>query len=259
MLAAHRVPVTGEELLLNGKVALVTGAGSGIGRAIAQQLSAFGAFVVIVEQDPALADQTLAAISAAGGQGAVIAADVAEESQLTTAIHDTATGHGRLDILVNNAAIYPHAAIDELTGDQWNRVVAVNLRAPFVAMREAGRVMTEGGVIINISSVDSLRPSSAGLGHYGATKAALNALTRSASVEFGPRGIRVNAVLPGVICTRDLPSSHPSYATWANRSVIKRIGMPFDIAGAVLFLAGPLAAFIHGQTLVVDGGITAVA
>ena len=113
------------------------------------------------------------------------------------------------------------------------------------------------GVVVNISSIDSLRPSAPGLGHYGASKAALNALTRSVAVEYGPRGIRVNALLPGVIATEGTSRTpEEARAVWAARAPAGRIGTPEDIAGATLFLVSPLAAFMHGQTMVVDGGLT---
>jgi NAD(P)-dependent dehydrogenase (short-subunit alcohol dehydrogenase family) len=247
--------VTPAEFTLTDKTAIVTGAGMGIGRAIAQQLAAFGAFVVILDIDRAAARDTLAAIEASGGRGAAFEVDLRDEVRLIASMRRAAEINDRLDILVNSAGIYPVAPFEDSSDDMWREVFDVNLRAAFVTMREAARLMGQGGAIINISSVDSLRPSFPGLSVYGATKAALNSLTRSGANELGPRGIRVNAVLPGVIATRGLPAGNPRYQVWADRAAARRVGEPFDIAGVVLFLASPLAQFIHGQTIVADGGV----
>jgi NAD(P)-dependent dehydrogenase (short-subunit alcohol dehydrogenase family) len=253
------MPLSLAELSLAGKTAVVTGAAAGIGRAIAQQLAAFGALVIIFDKDLVGANETLACIEAAGGKGSVVEVDMRDEAGLIAGIRASAEAHGRLDILVNNAGVYPRALIEDLSDETWDLVFDVNVRAAFVTMREAGRLMREGGAIINISSIDSLRPSAAGLAHYGATKAALNALTRSAASELGPRGIRVNAVLPGVIATNLGPPNDPIYQTWTNRAPARRVGVGFDIAGVVLFLASPLAQYVYGQTIAADGGITATA
>ena len=250
-------PTTNNLLSFIGKIAVVTGAGAGIGRAIALRLAGAGATVAVLDKDEQQARQTLEAITQAGGTGCSWSADVGNGPAVTNIIQEIAVTFGRVDILVNNAGIYPVAPIDELSDELLDKVFAVNLRGALYCLREAGRQMQGGGVIINISSIDSLRPSAPGLGAYGASKAALNALTRSAAVEYGPRGIRVNAILPGVIVTEGT-SIMPDEARqfYASRTPLGRNGVPDDIAGAVLLLASPLACFVTGQTLIVDGGFT---
>lgn len=239
---------------LRNEVAVVTGAGSGIGRAIANYLAGAGAHVVVVDRDEAAAQATVDGI---GHSAEALTLDITDSSAVATAFAAIADRHGRIDVLVNNAGVYPMLAIDELDDATWDRVLSVNLRGAFTCMREAARRMESGGRIVNISSIDSLRPSAVGLGHYGASKAALNALTRSAAVEYGPLGLRVNALLPGVIATEGTSATPDEQRReWASRTPVRRLGTPEDIAGAVLFLVSPFAAFVQGHGLVVDGGIT---
>ncbi|MDO7842190.1 SDR family NAD(P)-dependent oxidoreductase [Sphingomonas immobilis] len=238
---------------LAGETAIVTGAGAGIGRATAVLLARAGAFVVAADRDLAAAEATVAAM----GAGQALALDVADADAVRAAIAAVHDARGRIDILVNNAGVYPMVALDQLDAATWTRTLGINLLGASAAMQAAAAVMTAGARIVNISSIDSLRPSAPGLGHYGASKAALNALTRSAAVELGPRGIRVNALLPGVIATEGTSGSPPEYRQpFIDRAPARRLGAPDDIARAVLFLAGPLAAFVHGQQLVADGGLT---
>lgn len=238
---------------LAGETAIVTGAGAGIGRAIATLFDAAGAFVVAADRDFGAAEATVAQLSA----GQALALDMADVYAVREAVIGVHAALGRLDILINNAGIYPMMALDLLDAETWTRTLAINLLGPSAALQAAASVMEDGARIVNISSIDSLRPSAPGLGHYGASKAALNALTRSAAVELGPRGIRVNALLPGVIATPGTSGSSDAHRQpFIDRAVARRIGTPDDIARAALFLAGPLATFVHGQQIVVDGGLT---
>ena len=242
---------------LSGDVAVVTGAGSGIGRAIALQLADAGANVVCGDVNMDGASATAERIRTSGGQAEAVRMDMSVPAEIRSVLKTVAERSGRLDILVNNAGVYPFAPMADLEDETWNLVMAVNVRGAFEAMRTAAGMMASGGRIVNISSIDSLRPSSPGLGHYGASKAAVNALTRSGSVEYGPRGIRVNALLPGVIATEGT-SLTPEDArnVWAERAPAQRIGAPEDIARAALYLVSPLAGFMHGASMVVDGGLT---
>ena len=239
---------------LAGDIAIVTGAGAGIGRATAHMLAAAGAHVIAVDKNAAAAKATLAGFPE---QGEALAIDITDRVAARAMVEQVAARHGRIDILVNNAGIYPMVPIDDLDDAVWDLTFDVNARGAFALMQAAARHMIEGARIVNVSSIDSLRPSAPGLGHYGASKAALNALTRSAAGEYGPRGIRVNALLPGVIATEGTSGTPDEFQKiWADRAPARRIGAPDDIARAALFLVSPLAQFMHGHAMVVDGGLT---
>jgi NAD(P)-dependent dehydrogenase (short-subunit alcohol dehydrogenase family) len=249
-----------EALPLAGRSAVVTGSTSGIGAAIARLLAARGAHVVVSGRDTRRGDDVVNAIRAAAGQAHFVTADLAGDA---AAVRDfaararTAAG-GQVDILVNNAGIYPATLTPDLPDDDLNAMLAVNIRAPHVLVAQIAPGMVErgSGVIVTIGSwMASVGSPFAAL--YTATKAADEQMTRTWAAEFGPRGVRVNAVAPGVTLTpgneKDLPViERMTTSTPAGKPV-----SPEDIAFAVAFLASDEARMIHGTTLYVDGGITA--
>ena len=243
---------------MKNQVALVTGGSRGIGRAICLKLAARGALVLVNYRRSAAAAETLVGeITAAGGAAAAMQADVscAEETQ---ALFKTALAkHGRLDILVNNAGITADNVIMRLKPEEFDAVIATNLRSAWLCCRAAARSMMRArrGSIINISSVVGIA-GNAGQSNYAASKAGLLGMTKSLAKELAGRGIRVNAVAPGFVetdMTADLSAELRARAVAA--IPLGRIGRPQDIASAVAFLASADAAYITGQTLVVDGGM----
>ncbi len=201
-------------------------------------------------------------LNAAGRRSASIETDVSDEASVKAMIDGALERFERVDILVNDAGIFPRRLIAEMTLAEWERVQDINLRGTFLCLREAAlhmRKQAKGGRIINISSIDSLHPSMPGLAHYDASKGGVNMLTRSAALEFGPDAITVNAVLPGMIATEGAAAfSKEGGATatevFGKRTILGRVGTPEDVAACVLFLASDAASYITGQTLVVDGG-----
>ena len=246
---------------IDGEAALVTGAGAGIGRAIATTLAAAGMSVMAADISMAAAQTTADAIVRAGGRAEPIVADIGAEGGPEHAVTATIRAFQRIDVLVNNAGVYvPGGRLPDLDWTVFERTCAVNLFGALRGMIEAGRQMQPGSRIINISSMESLRPSGPGIANYSATKAALNALTRQAAVDFAPSGIRVNAILPGLIRTEGTSAATPEmFEMIAARAPSRRIGMPADIAAAALFLASPASSYVNGHCLVVDGGVTITA
>ncbi|HEY3917858.1 MAG TPA: SDR family oxidoreductase [Stellaceae bacterium] len=247
--------------ILEGKIALVTGASRGIGRAIAVRLGAEGALVgVHYRKDEAAAKSCVAAIAAAGGAGFAIAADLAAHDgpeRLFAAFDAALPQHdAKLDILVNNAGIGSRAPIDTATGNEFDKLVAVNLRAPFFIMQKALPRLADGGRIVNVTST-AARIGYAETPAYTATKAALQALTLSVARRLGPRGITVNAVAPGATDTdmNALVRDPLSAKQIAGETILGRIGQPGDIAEVVTFLASDAARWITGQVIEASGGL----
>jgi NAD(P)-dependent dehydrogenase (short-subunit alcohol dehydrogenase family) len=247
---------------LSGQVALVTGAGSGFGRSIARRFAAAGARVAVhYRRSRAGAEEVVREIRAAGGEARAVAGDLTREGEANRVVEETSLGFGRLDLLVNNAGAYPLVGLLEMSAAQWDEVLAANLKSALLCLQAAGRRMTAsgGGAIVNVTSIQAFRPA-LGLAHYSAAKAGLEMLTRSAAVELGPVGIRVNAVAPGVTWREGIESAWPEgVARYRAAAPLGRIGQPEDVADACLFLASPAARFITGVSLAVDGGLLAAA
>lgn len=248
---------------LQNKCAVVTGGGAGIGKAVAQLLAKAGARVVVADVNVATAFVVAGELnSVAPGTAVGISCDVASEASVIALFDAAVKQFGAVDILVNVAGIYPKTPFLETSAEKWDRVHAVNLRGTFLCMREAIKRMKAagtGGSIVNISSVASMQPVINDNGDYGATKAGVNNLTKTAAYEFAADKIRVNAVLPGGVATEQAmksvsgkPATGP--ITQPGRMPLARIGVPEDIAHAVLFFASSASSYVTGQLLAVDGG-----
>jgi 3-oxoacyl-[acyl-carrier protein] reductase len=241
---------------LSGRIALVTGASRGIGRAIATKLAAQGAHVVAAARGDN-ARETVDAITSAGGKADVLALDVTEAGAPEAAIAATVGTHGRLDILVNNAGITKDQLMLRMKRDDWDAVLATNLSAAFALTQAALKPMLKqrGGRIVCISSVVG-QSGNAGQANYAASKAGVIGFAKSVAQEVASRGITVNVVAPGLIdtdMTRAITDS--AHEEWAAKIPLKRLGTPDDIASAVCFLASDEASYITGQVLAVNGGM----
>ena len=243
---------------LAGKVALVTGGSRGIGAAIAKRLAQDGAAVAITYAgSPEKANQVVRGIESAGGRALSIRADSADAKALKSAVAETVKTLGGLDILVNNAGIAVIAPLDEFKLEDFDRSVAINVRAVFVAAQEGARHMGDGGRIITIGSVNADRMPFAGGAIYAMTKAAVAGLTRGLARDLGPRSITVNAVQPGPVATDMNPEDGEFAETLKGFMALKRYAKGEEIAGMVAYLASPEAGFVTGACLTIDGGFAA--
>ncbi len=243
----------------SGQVAWVTGAGRGIGRAIALAFAQAGAAVLANDIDPVTAADTVTAIGAAGGNALAAPGDVSQRAAVAAMAAAALARWGRLDVLVNNAGIEPVASILEMTETDWDRTLATNLKGTFLCTQAAGRIMrAQGrGAIVNIAStagkVQPLYLRSA----YAASKAGQVGFTKEAAREFAAFGVRVNAVCPGVVVTpmtEHLRQNAQQMARWMQEIPVQRLGEVKDVVGLVLFLASDAASYIVGQAIHVDGG-----
>lgn len=253
--------------LLQGQVCLVTGAGQGLGRAVALEMAAEGAEVVLLERNPATLAVVADEIAATGGSADAYPLDVTDHEAYARIVADVVGRRGAIHALVNNAAISPptRTILDD-TIEDWRRTIAVDLEAVYVGSRLVAphMVAAKYGRIIHVSSVQSF-VSSGFVGPYNAAKGGINALTKSMAVELGAHNILVNAVAPGFMLT---PMSFidginetetPEFLEWyvgKGKIPLRRTGLPEDVAGTVVFLASSYCRYMTGQTLVVDGGLT---
>ncbi len=242
---------------LDGQVAIVTGGARGIGLGIAGVLRAEGADVVIADIDAAEAAEAASRLSADGAHALAVRVDVTEPADVDSMAAEAADRWGRIDILAANAGIYPHIPLADLGLADWNRVMAINVTGAMLAMRACAPRMTQRGYgrIVLTSSITGSVVGQPGYAHYGASKAAMLGLMRSAALELAAAGITVNAVLPGNISTpgfADLGAEHERRMLAAIPA--HRFGEPEDVGWAVRFLASREAAYITGQTLIIDGG-----
>jgi NAD(P)-dependent dehydrogenase (short-subunit alcohol dehydrogenase family) len=259
------------ELRLDNKVAIITGAGRGIGAAIAHTLAAAGAKVAVNDINPDRAEKVATAIQEAGGQAIGIAADVANKYQCAHLIETTRAEFGGLHILVNNASVEPAKPIMKLDEWDWQRTIDVNLKGTFFMSQLCGRVMGgvfdkhdglaeaegEGGVIVNIGSMAGTAVSLPDRAAYCASKAGIVGFARECAREFAPYGIRVNTVLPGLIDTPRTTAflAQDSAQTHIEANIpLNRVGTAQDVADAVLFLCSDASGYITGSTVSVDGG-----
>jgi glucose 1-dehydrogenase len=233
------------------KVCLVTGAGSGIGRAAAQRFAAEGGRVAVVDIDDAGGRETVRIIEADGGEAMFVRADVGDGDDVRAAVERAAGWHGRLDVVVNDAGMMAFEPVAKLAEADWDRVLRVNLRSVFLFSKHALTHLKQGGAIVNVSSVHA-HETTANVSAYAASKGGMEAFTRALSRECADRKVRANCVAPGAVDT-PLLWSNPNVKSGAEK-VEGAVGQPADIAAAIAFLAADEARFITGATLVVDGG-----
>ena len=243
---------------LSEQVAIVTGASQGIGRAVAISLGANGAKVACVARNAEKLAETVAAIEEAGGEAAAFSCDVTDGDSVQTVVDGVIEKWERFDILVNNAGVTRDNLLPRMTDDQWDDVINTNLRGMFLFARAASQVMMRAryGRIINISSVSGLM-GNAGQTNYSASKAGMIGFTRSLSRELAGRKVTINSVAPGFIETDMTKALGEMVAGEVKKRIpAKRMGTVEDVAACVLFLASKEAAYVTGQTLTVDGGMT---
>lgn len=244
--------------LMTPRIAIVTGASRGIGKAIALRLAKEGRHVVLMSRTQAPLDELAATISAAGGLASVAVCDVGDGAQLAKAIEGVAEKHGRLDILVNNAGITKDTLMLRMSDEDWGSVINTNLTSAFVASRAAMRAMMKNrfGRIVNIGSTSGLM-GNIGQANYAAAKAGLVGLSKTIARELGGKGVTCNVIAPGYIET-DMTAGLPQQVKDSVTAMIavKRLGTVEDIAAAVSYVSSDDAGFLTGQVIAVDGGMT---
>jgi NAD(P)-dependent dehydrogenase (short-subunit alcohol dehydrogenase family) len=251
---------------LEGKGAIVTGGAKGIGLAISRRLAEAGAQVLIVDTDDEEARKAVTELESLGYIAGSVHCDVTKETDVQQMVVYAAANLGSVDVLVNNAGVYPRKSLDEMTREDFQDVISINLAGTFLCSRYASDAMIsgrKGGSIINIASIEALHPSSTGMSAYDASKGGVLMLTKSLARELGRHDIRVNAIAPGGIKTRGILSQvTPSGSreqlrelkNFLSRIVLGRLGDADDIARTAVFLASEMAGYITGEMIVVDGG-----
>ena len=242
---------------LDDQVAIVTGGARGIGLGIAQVLASEGATLVLVDSDGDSAGAAAAALVTAGATAIGLAADVRVREDVERVAARAVEQFGRIDILCANAGVYPHIPLDELTGDQWDDVMNINVRGALFAVQACLPAMIERsyGRVVLTSSITGSVVGQPGYAHYGASKAAMLGMMRSAALEVATRGITINAILPGNIATPGFADVGPEHHDAMLRAIpLGFLGEPVDVGWAVRYLASPEARYVTGQTLIIDGG-----
>lgn len=248
---------------VDGKTAIVTGAGNGIGRAVAIALAREGARVAVADIDERSGEETLAAIEAGDGKGFFRRTDVGVTADMERVVNNVLRRWGRLDVLVNNAGVAVPGSVTEISEQEWERVLAVNLSGVWRGMHFAIPAMlrTGGGSVINMSSVQSIVGFRAWAG-YAASKGGINSLTRQAAIDYAAQSIRVNAILPGTILTpmnerilATAPADSRIEAEWLSMHPVGRLGRPEEVAALAVFLASDESSFITGELIRADGGM----
>ncbi len=249
---------------LHGKVAIVTGGAVGIGYGIAYRLAEAGASVVVADKSKAAAQNAAEMLTSIGRTALAVEADVADKAQVDQMIKAAVDAYGRLDILVNNAGIYPTIPVMQMSPEDFDRVIAVNLRGVFLCSQAAAaQMIAQGGTgkIINITSIDALHPSSVGLAHYDASKHGVWGFTKNLALELAPHQIAVNAIAPGGIRTPGTGMDAPAnpqmeeiVKAFTAKIPMGRFGESDEIGKVALFLASDLSSYMTGSQIVVDGG-----
>lgn len=260
----------GKLLDLSGKVAIVTGGANGIGLGIAYRLAEVGASVVVADLNKEEADKAAAEITAKGWKARGAAADVSSEEDVKRLVGDGVSDFGSVDILVNNAGIYPNIPVSKMTLQDFEKVLAVNLKGVFLCTKYVSEQMIKqgrGGKIINVTSIDALHPSSVGLAHYDASKHGVWGFTKNVALELAPHKIWVNAIAPGGILTpgvehlqKEMPvpqgvDMSKMMESFLAKIPMRRMGEPDEIGKVALFLASDLSSYMTGSQIVVDGGV----
>ncbi|WP_166268818.1 SDR family NAD(P)-dependent oxidoreductase [Marinobacter caseinilyticus] len=247
---------------LTGKVALITGSTKGIGRSIAEEMTRCGAKVVISSRKAEACEQVAGELKAQGFEATAIPCHVGKKDELQNLVDQTLATWGQIDVLVCNAATNPvYGATQDMTDEAWDKIMDTNVKGTFwlTQMVLPGMAERGSGAVVMLSSIAGLRGNTV-IGTYGVSKAAEAALARNLAVEWGPKGIRVNAIAPGLIQTdfaKALLEDPVRVQRAKDKTPLRRIGEPVDIAGLAVFLAAPASAYITGQVIVADGGETA--
>nr|WP_288852663.1 SDR family oxidoreductase [uncultured Acidovorax sp.] len=253
-------PAQGADWLgLKGRVCVVTGAGSGIGAAIAESLAAVGAWVALVDRDGDAARQMATRLDTQGGHALAVACDITDESAVSAAAAQVRESLGHAAVLINNAGLLRPGSLDSVSLADWNAVLAVNLTGYLLCSRAFGQDMLHAGrgSLVHVASVSALHPQTAS-GAYSASKAGVLLLSRQLAAEWGPRGVRSNAICPGMIRTALSARFYEEPGFEARRAAAtasRRVGEPRDIAEPALFLASDRSAYMNGAELLVDGGL----